>query len=93
MWRVHSICRPINWPDSLPSVRAPHLDRAFLFTKQTIFMYCFLKAQDIGSVKFSHCRRDARFSFDSKAEVDWVGDPPSFIIQDLLFDVTIVWFQ
>ena len=64
-------------------------------------MYCFLKAQDIGSVKFSHCRRDAnrvahnlaRFSFDSKAEVDWVGDPPSFIIQDLLFDVTIVWFQ
>ena len=53
---------------------------------------CFFKAQDIGSVKFSHCRRDAnraahnlaRIFYDSKVEVDWDGDPPSFILSDLL---------
>jgi hypothetical protein len=55
-------------------------------------------AGSIGKVDFVHCLRDcnkaahsiARYCFNSKISCNWVDDPPSFIAQTLIDDVTII---
>lgn len=59
---------------------------------------CFQMASSIGAVSFTHCPRDAnraahnlaRRTYDLNVEVDWDGDPPNFILPDILFDVTVI---
>jgi ribonuclease HI len=61
-----------------------------------IFAEIMAVAGSIGMVEFNHCTRDmnrvahdiARFSFSSRADCNWVDEPPSFILQPLLDDVT-----
>jgi ribonuclease HI len=63
-----------------------------------IYSDILAQAASIGSVDFSHCRRDtntvahdlARDSFISRSSCIWVDDPPSFILPTLLFDVTVL---
>ena len=58
--------------------------------------WCVLAS--IGKVEFKHCPREAnqvahviaRNSFDLRLSCNWVDDAPSFILQTLLDDVTIV---
>jgi hypothetical protein len=56
------------------------------------------QASQIGKVEFMHCGRDinsvayelARFCFSSRNFCIWVDEPPSFILDKLLNDVTIL---
>jgi hypothetical protein len=57
-----------------------------------------VQAGGIGKVEFMHCGRDAnkaaheiaRNRLNSSISCNWVVEPPSFILQILLNDVTIV---
>jgi ribonuclease HI len=56
----------------------------------------FIQAANIGKVEFMHCRRDinkvahelARSYFMSSTGCNWVDEPPSFLLEKLLNDVT-----
>ena len=55
-------------------------------------------ARRIGSVSFFHCPRDAnrvahnltRCTYDSNVVYNWNGDPPSFVISDIISDVIVI---
>jgi ribonuclease HI len=55
-------------------------------------------AGGIGTVEYSHCRREinkvahdtARFCIESRTDCNWVDEPPSFLLQPLLDDVTLL---
>jgi hypothetical protein len=55
-------------------------------------------AGSIGVVEFVHCRREmnrvahdiARHSYNLNSRCNWVDEPPSFLLQPLLDDVTIM---
>ena len=63
-----------------------------------ILMECFLIARRIGQVKIQHCSREenmvahelARQCFVSNISCNWVDEPPSFILDKLLKDVTFM---
>jgi hypothetical protein len=63
-----------------------------------IYANCLSTAGSIGKVDFVYCLRDckkaahsiARYCFNSKISCNWVDDPPSFIAQTLIDDVTII---
>ena len=63
-----------------------------------VYAECFTLAASIGKVEFKHCKRDcnkaaheiARNDFLSKLSCNWVDEPPSFILQTLIDDVTII---
>lgn len=62
---------------------------------------CFQFAFRIDSVSFAHCPREAnkvshclaRNSYDSDSVVFRDGDPPSFLLAELVHDVTVFWFE
>ena len=62
-----------------------------------ILVDCFVRAARIGSITICHYSREsnsvahklARFAYDSKSSFVWDGDPPSFIIPDVIHDVTL----
>lgn len=55
-------------------------------------------ASRLGAVSFKYCPRDAnrvahnfaRHIYDSKFVINWDGDPPSFILPNIIFDVTVI---
>jgi hypothetical protein len=55
-------------------------------------------AGSIGTVEYSHYRRKinkvahdtARFCLESRTDCNWVDEPPSFLLQPLLDDVTLL---
>lgn len=59
---------------------------------------CFQKAQRIGNISFQHCPREAnmvahnlaKHAYDTKQNVFWDSDPPSFIIPYVTDDVSII---
>jgi hypothetical protein len=63
-----------------------------------IYANCLSTAGSIGKVDFVYCLRDcnkaahsiARYCFNLKNSCNWVDDPPSFIAQTLIDDVTII---
>jgi hypothetical protein len=63
-----------------------------------IYADCLEKAGIIGKVEFKFCPREinnvahsiARSCFSSKSDCTWVDEPPSFLLQPLLHDVTIL---
>jgi hypothetical protein len=64
----------------------------------TVYADILEQASQIGKVEFTHCGRDlnsvahelARFCFSSGNSCIWVDEPPSFILDKLLNDVTIL---
>ena len=52
----------------------------------------------IGKVKFKHCYREAneaahviaRFSYCNKLSLSWTNEPPGWLVDSLVNDVTIV---
>lgn len=63
-----------------------------------ILVDCFVRAANIGSITLHHCSREAntvahnlaRFAYDSDSSFVWDGDPPSFIVSDVINDVTLL---
>jgi ribonuclease HI len=63
-----------------------------------IYADCLAKVGIIGKVEFKFCPREmnnvahtiARSCFNSKADCNWLDEPPSFLLQPLLDDVTIL---
>ena len=63
-----------------------------------IFAECLDLATGIGRVKFKHCGRSAnevaheiaKQVYVSKVSCNWVDEPPSFFIPNLINDVTFV---
>jgi hypothetical protein len=62
-----------------------------------IIVDCFNKANAISDISFQHCPRNtnkvahnlARNAYISKEYLVWYGDPPGFIINDVIEDVTV----
>lgn len=62
-----------------------------------VLMECFQIASRIGQLKIQHCPREAntvaheiaRNVFDSNTNVYWDDDPPSFIVSDVMNDVSV----
>lgn len=62
-----------------------------------VMMKSFHIIQTLGTVRVQHCQREAnkvahklaRFSVDSSSSLVCDGDPPSFILQDILNDVIV----
>ena len=58
---------------------------------------CFQRATRIGNVVVQHCFREAngvahnlaRVTYESKNRFVWVGDPRSFILTDVINDVSV----
>lgn len=63
-----------------------------------ILAECFQIAYQIGTVSFVHCFREAnrlahnlaRYSFSLNSSFVWDGDPPRFLIPDIVEDVTVI---
>jgi hypothetical protein len=63
-----------------------------------IFADCVDLIAGLVNVKFKHCPREANkvadeltsFCFQSSNSCNWVDDPPSFILQTLLDDATVM---
>jgi ribonuclease HI len=63
-----------------------------------IFADCLDVTTGFDDVKFKHCPREAnsvadeiaRFCFESGNSCNWVNEPPRFILQTLIDDVTII---
>jgi hypothetical protein len=71
-------------------------DEAWWGESSAIFADCVDLASLIDKVSFKHCLREvnevahdiARFCFSSKASCNWVDEPPSFLLEKLINDVT-----
>jgi hypothetical protein len=63
-----------------------------------IMVDCFNKASSIPGISFRHCPRDAnkvahnlgKYAYDMNNSVFWEGDPPGFILKDVIDDVTLL---
>ena len=63
-----------------------------------ILVDCFLRSSRLGVITVQHCNREAnrvahnlaRNAFDSNLSYCWDGEPPSFIMVDVINDVTFV---
>jgi hypothetical protein len=63
-----------------------------------VYADCVDIASSIGSVRFNFCPREsnqvaheiAKYSFENNQSYNWVNEPPSFILDRLLNDVTIL---
>ena len=59
---------------------------------------CFQRARRIGNVTVQHCYREAndvahklaRVTYDSNNSVNWDGVPPSFLLADVINDVSVI---
>jgi hypothetical protein len=64
----------------------------------TIYSEILSHAGIIGKVDFMHCGRDSNYAahyiarecFNSKVGCNWADEPPSFLAQTLLNDVTVI---
>jgi ribonuclease HI len=84
--------------DSLELIQACTDVNEVLSPATVILANCFQRATRLSTVSFQHCPRDAnraahnlaRHAYDSKVVVFWDGDPPSFLLPDIIFDVTVI---
>ena len=91
-------CTPVIMEsDSLELVEAFNGVTEIWSPYTSILMDCFLIARRIGQVKIQHCPREAnvvahkiaRFAFNSDSSIFWDSNPPSFIIPDVMNDVSL----
>ena len=84
--------------DSLESVDTCTSVETWWNASAAIFADCVDMASTIGIVTYRHCLREAnkaaheiaRVCFHNKDSCNWVDEPPSFLLDSLLDDVTIV---
>ena len=84
--------------DSTEVIEAMNGSEGWWNASAAVFADCIDKVATIGVVSFRHIGRDAnqvahelaRASYDSKQSCNWVDEPPSFILDRLLHDVTIL---
>ena len=84
--------------DSLETIEACMGVETWWNASAAIFADCVDMASTIGSVTYRHCIREAnkavhevaRVCFHNKDSCNWVDEPPSFLLNSLLDDVTIV---
>jgi ribonuclease HI len=82
--------------DSVETIEACSGDLRWWNESAAIFADCVDKAASIGSVTYKFCPREAnqvahtlaRHSFSNKMNCNWDDDPPSFLLDSLLNDVT-----
>jgi hypothetical protein len=82
--------------DSLETTQACSGEEHWWTDPTAIYADCIDLASSIGSVCFKHCLREAnqtahelaRDSFPSKSSCNWDDEPPSFILNCLVNDVT-----
>ena len=93
-------CRPvIVETDSLELVEAFNRKIDIWSPYTAILMDCFQIARRIGQISVLHCPREAnevaheiaRFCYSDNSSCNWVDEPPRFILDKLLNDVTIVY--
>jgi ribonuclease HI len=88
--------RIIAESDSVETIEACSGDLRWWNESSAIFADCVDKAASIGSVTYKFCPREAnqvahtlaRHSFSNKMNCNWDDDPPSFLLDSLLNDVT-----
>jgi ribonuclease HI len=84
--------------DSLETVEACSGDQQWHNESAAIFADCVDLVASIGNVSFAQCPREAnmvahnlaRECFSAMSNCNWVDDPPSFILESLVNDVTIL---
>jgi hypothetical protein len=84
--------------DCLEIVQACNCDLVIWSPYSSILVECFHFACRIGSVSFTQCPRKAnnmahslaRKSYDTNCVYSWDGDPPKFLLAELICDVTII---
>jgi ribonuclease HI len=90
--------RVVAESDSLEVIQACNGEQRWWNEASAIFADCVDAAINLDSISFTHCPREsnevahslARFCFDVKSDCTWVDEPPSFLLQPLLDDVTIL---
>jgi ribonuclease HI len=84
--------------DSSEVIEACSGEEAWWNDSAATYADCLDVAMTIGTVTFSHCLREAnkvahslaRFSFSNKSDCNWVDEPPSIIMDELLNDVMVL---
>jgi ribonuclease HI len=82
--------------DSTETVEACSGEEMWWGESSAIFADCVDLASLIGNVIFKYCPREAnevahelaRFCFSSRSSCNWVDEPPSFLLEKLINDVT-----
>jgi ribonuclease HI len=82
--------------DAMEVIQACDGEEAWWGESAAIYADCVDLAVTIGSVSYLHCMREAnkvahslaRESFSRKILCNWVDEPPDFILDELLNDVT-----
>jgi ribonuclease HI len=83
--------------DSTEVIEACNGEGRWWSDASTIYANCVDLVTTIGSVSFSHCPREANhvaheiasFCFSNRLSSSWDDDPPSFIIDKIVNDVTV----
>jgi ribonuclease HI len=84
--------------DSVECVEACTGNEAWWGESSAIFADCVDIRSFIDDVSFKHCPREAneaahevaRVCFDSKISCNWIDNPPSFLVEKLINDVTVL---
>jgi ribonuclease HI len=84
--------------DSIETIDACTGDSRWWNASSAVYADCIDLASSIGSVSFKSCPREAnqvaheiaRFSFLNNQTCNWVDEPPSFILDRLINDVTVL---
>jgi ribonuclease HI len=84
--------------DSMDVIEACLGEEAWWNESAATYADCIDMVAVIGSVSFSHCPREANevadelasFSFLNKLSCNWVDEPPSFILNSIVNDATIL---
>jgi ribonuclease HI len=84
--------------DSVETISALTGELRWWNESSAIFADCIDIASRIGDVEFKACPREvnqvaheiAKFSFNNKSTCNWVDEPPSFLVDKLINDVTIM---
>jgi ribonuclease HI len=84
--------------DSVECVEACTGNEAWWGESSAIFADCVDISSFIDDVSFKHCPREAneaahevsRVCFDSKNSCNWIDNPPSFLVEKLINDVTVL---
>ena len=87
--------------DSLKLVQAFNRIAPVLSPYSAILAECFQLAQSIGPTSLHHCNREtnlvaqnlARHAVSTNSSVFWIDNPPSFIVSDVINNVTLFKFQ
>jgi hypothetical protein len=84
--------------DSTDIIDACKGDERWWNEASAVFADCVDLATSIGDVSFSHCPREAngvahelaRFCYSNCLSCNWIDEPPRFLLDSLLNDVTVL---